>query len=86
VQKLSLIQYTSLLEVESSIFVYVSIMYNMCYCIEIKMVVMYEKIDECLNCGILVNIKDLNFMILYFKVSNLSFLFGMLFVLFSNLR
>jgi len=25
-------------------------------------------IDECLSCGILVNIEDLNFMILHFKV------------------
>jgi len=35
--------------------------------------VMYEMIDECTSCGILVNIEDLNFMILHFKVSNLSF-------------
>jgi len=35
--------------------------------------VMYEMIDGCLSWGILINIKDLNFMILYFKVYNLSF-------------
>jgi len=35
--------------------------------------VMYEMIDECLSCGILVNIEDLNFIILHFKISNLLF-------------
>jgi len=35
--------------------------------------VMYEMIDECLSCDILVNIEDLNFMILHFKVSILPF-------------
>jgi len=35
--------------------------------------VMYEKIDECLSCGILVNTEDLNFMSLHFKVSSLLF-------------
>jgi len=44
--------------------------------------VMYKMIDECLICGILVNVKDLSFMILHFKVSSLPFYFGMLFVLF----
>jgi len=34
---------------------------------------MYEMIDECLSCGILVNIEDLNFMILHFKLSSLPF-------------
>jgi len=34
---------------------------------------MYEMIDECLNCGILVKIEVLNFMILHFKFSSLSF-------------
>jgi len=46
---------------------------------------MNEMIDECLNCGILVNIEDLNFMILHFIVSKLNLFFGTWFVLFLNL-
>jgi len=32
---------------------------------------MYEMIDECLSCDILINIEDLNFMIVYFNVFSL---------------
>jgi len=35
--------------------------------------VMYAMIDECLSCGILVNIEDLNFMTVHFKVFSLPF-------------
>jgi len=48
--------------------------------------VMYEMIDGCLSCGILVNIENLNFMNLHFKVFSLPFSFiGCLFCLFLNL-
>jgi len=36
--------------------------------------VMYEMIDKCVICGTLVDIEDLNFIILHFKVSSLPFL------------
>jgi len=35
--------------------------------------VMYDMINKCLNCGILVKIEDLKFTILHFKLSNLPF-------------
>jgi len=45
---------------------------------------MDEIIDEYLSYDILVNIKDLNFMILYFKFSNLLFFFGLFIFVFNS--
>jgi len=66
------IQCTNLSEVESSDLVYESIyVYNVLLYRNEKNNVMYEITDKCLNCGILVKIEVLNFMILYFKFSRL---------------
>jgi len=61
---------------KSSVLIYESIyVYNILWYRNKNNNVMHEMIDECLNYDIFLNIKVLNFIILYFKLFSLLFSF-----------